>query len=412
MGGYRKLNRILRVYLWPCCLLLSATISSAKLAYRGDYRDGILEADLVAIVVQESPDTFRVEEVLLGSADKSTFINLPGFRLFTQQQYGSDIVDPISPNTRILLYLRHKNNPAEGWEVTDKGYAFFWVQHPEDTPRLRSSAEKAIALRRQWEEVADIPNPVRRAEALWPFLSQKDYGFDFANHTKTALQKIAPASGDYFAERFDSMPTWDRMDLFRDAGAYGGDKLHEKLTTFIRTQQETYESYASIHHLTSHDPPAVWYSMPVAVRDSTGNVSYGLAGLASYHRQDDLPLIREIARWGVKFGQQQTSEAALRAFKMMPDQDNLPVIALIARKFRNSGDETFPIEVMWSLCAHKYVQTIPQLAPFVSYGYFGAEAEAALTEIVGRDLGDEPRPWLVWYKTRTAKTTATGTQSR
>src|SRR6202453_805064 len=129
MGAYRKLNRIFRVYVWPCCLLLSATISFAKLAYRGDYRGGILEADLVAIVVQESPDTFRVEEVLLGSADKSTSINLPGFRLFTQQQYGSDIVDPISPDTRILLYLRHKNDPAEGWEVTDKGFAFFWVQH-------------------------------------------------------------------------------------------------------------------------------------------------------------------------------------------------------------------------------------------------------------------------------------------
>jgi hypothetical protein len=390
-----------------CCLLVSSTVIFAKLVAGRDYRRGILDAEFVTIVSQEIPDNFRVEEVFLGGSPTGGSIRLPGFRLVTEQQYGPDIIEPITPNTRILLYLRHKKDAPSDWEILDFGWSFFWVQNPEQTQQLRSLAEKAIDLRGRWEEAANISDPMQRAAALWPFLSAKDFGSSFADHTKSALQKIAPASGDYFAERFDDMPTWDRMDLFRNAGAYGGDKLHEKLTSFIQTQQEIYESYASIHNLKGDDAQAVWYSMPVAVRDSTGNIYHGIAGLASFQRREDLPLIREIARWAVKYGQFPTCEGALDAFRTMPDEDNVAVIALIWQKFRGNRDEIFPVEMIEALSTHKYVQTIPLLAPLINYGAWGADAEAALTEIVGRDLGQKPGPWLVWYKTRSAETLST-----
>jgi len=402
-----KFRAILVVSLSLCGLLVSAPTSFAKLTAAGNYCEGILDAELVAIVVQSSPGSFRVEETFLGNAKEGDSIDLPGFRLFTEEAYGPDLIDPITPDTRILLYLRHSKDSPRNWQITDKGYAFFWVQSPEKTPQLRDTAQKGIALRRQWEAAVTISDPASRAEALWPFVVAQNYGVDISEHTKTALRKIAPISGDYFAKQFDSMPTRDRMDLFREAGAYGGEKLHRKLTSFIEMQQEIYENYAIAHNLSGNEAPNVWSLLPLAVQDSSGNVYYGVAGLASYKRRDDLPLIRKIARWAVKFGQQDTCDAVLDALKAMPDQVNLTVISLIAQKFRNTDDATFPIDVMSSLCAHKYVATIPLLAPFVSPDGFGEQAEAALTEIVGQDLGNKPAPWLAWYKTKVAKTVAT-----
>ena len=391
----------IRALLLLCYFFTASVNSFAKLVTRPDYRNGILDAELVIIVLQHSPGSFRVEEVFLGNANKGDSIELPGLRLFTEQQNGPDIVEPITPETRVLLFLHHKKDVPGAWEPTYFGYSFFWVQDSAQLTRLVTTAEQAVALRHQWEEAASISDLRRRAEALWPFLSMKDYGPDFLEHTKSALRNISPVSGDYFAEQFDSMPRWNRTDLLKDAGAYGGDKLHRTLTNYVAAQQQLYESSALTYKLDRNDALATWNTLPDNVKDIYGDIYYGLAGLASFQRRDDLPMIREIARWAVKYGLEQTCEAALDAFRTMPDKDNLPIISLIWEKFplgRGKGDESFHIDVIRTLCTHKYVQTIPLLAPFVTDGFAGAEAQAALAEIVGRDLGERPQPWLAWYK--------------
>jgi hypothetical protein len=402
MCSHCSLGGTIRALLLLCCLLLASTASFAKLVAGRDFRNGILDAELVVIVLQQSPDSFRVEEVFLGNANKGDSIQLSGFRLFTEQQYGPDIVEPITSDTRILLFLHHKKDTPTAWEPTYFGYSFFWVQNPQQMTQLSKTADQAVALRRQWEEAANISDPMRRAEALWPFLSMKDYGPDFLEHTKSALRNISPVSGDYFAEQFDNMPRWNRADLFKDAGAYGGDSLHRTLTNYIAAQQQLYESAALTYKLDRNDALASWNTTPENVKDIYGDIYYGLAGLASFRRRDDLPMIRDIARWAVKYGLEQTCEAALDAFRTMPDKDNLPVISLIWKRFplgSGKGDEIFHVDVIQALCTHKYVQTIPLLAPFVTDGFAGAEAQAALAEIVGRDLGQKPQPWLDWYKT-------------
>jgi hypothetical protein len=396
-------TQTIRALLLLCCSLLAGTDSFAKLVARRDFRDGVLDAELVVIVLQQSPDTFLVEEVFLGNIGNGDSIEVPGFRLFTEQRYGPDIVEPITSNTRILLFLHHKKDAPAGWEPTYFGNCFFWVQDPQQTNQLRSSAEQAVALRRQWEKAASTSDPRRRAEALWPFLSIKEYGPSFLEHTKAALQSIAPVSGDYFADQFVSMARSDRADLFKDAGAYGGEKLHETLTSYIKTQQQLYETFVSTSGLDGQDVLTRWNTLPEYVKDVYGDIYYGLAGLASFQRRDDLPLIRDIARWAVQFPLEQTCEAALDAFRRMPDENNLPVISLIWKKFplgRGNGDEIFHIDVIRTLCTHKYEATVPLLAPFVSDGFAGAEVQAALSEIVGRDLGNRPQPWLDWYETK------------
>jgi hypothetical protein len=392
---------MVRALLLLCCFFPASINCFAKLTTRPDYRNGILDAELVIIVLQHSPDGFRVGEVFLGNANKGDSIELPGFRLFTEQRYGPDIAEPITADTRVLLFLHHKKDAPAVWEPTYFGYSFFWVQDPTQLIQLERTAEQAVALRRRWEEAANISDLRRRAEALWPFLSMKDYGPDFLEHTKSALRNISPVSGDYFAEQFDNMPRWNRADLFKEAGAYGGDKLHRTLTNYIAAQQQLYESSAWTYKLDHNDALTSWNTMPENVKDITGDIYYGLAGLASFQRRDDLPMIQEIARWAIKYGLEQTCEAALEAFRIMPDRDNLPVISLIWRKFplgSGNGDEVFHVDFIHTLCAHKFAQTVPLLAPFVTDRFAGADAQVALSEIVGRDLGETPQRWLDWYK--------------
>jgi hypothetical protein len=60
-----------RVVLLLCCLLGFNTPTIAKLTAGFDYREGILDAELVCIVSQKTPDVFKVDEVFLATGQRS-----------------------------------------------------------------------------------------------------------------------------------------------------------------------------------------------------------------------------------------------------------------------------------------------------------------------------------------------------
>jgi hypothetical protein len=395
-----------RVVVIICCLLAFTASAIAKLTSGFDYRVGILDADLVCIVSQKMPDVFKVDEVFLATGPAPEYIRLPGFQLATQQQYGPDIVEPITADTRILMYLRHKKDSPASWEVSRHGISFSWVNNPEQTQQLRNVAEKAVDLRRRFEAASNIPGPLPRTAALWPFLDIAAFGPEVARRAEEVLKHTAPVAGDYIADHFYEGPDEERMDLLRDAGEYGGDRLHEKVKNLIPVHQSIYESYAVAHNFDGQLSQVAWNTMPDAIKNSYGYIYYGAAGLARFNRRDDLAQFREIGRWGVKYGLQQPCEAALDAFRAMPDEENLPVIALIRERFKkgvdgvatSEPDGLLKYETLQALETHIYVRSIPQLVPFLSNDGFGDEAEDALTKIVGRDLGRKPGPWLAWYE--------------
>jgi hypothetical protein len=386
------------------CLSLVANSASAKLVTPRDPRDAILDAELVVIVHQQAPGEFQVEEVFLGNAREGDSIVLPDFKLFTQQTHGPDIIDPITPDTRILLFLQHKKDAPQTWEPTYYGNSFFWVHDAQLLEQLRSTARFAVELRRTWQAADDIADPAQRVAALWTFLSWRDYGPNFFEHTNAELKKAAPAGGDLIAERLATMSPGDRSMLYKDAGDYGSEELHQALRNHLMLQLRLYEKAVSAWKLRPEDALANWNTLPGNVKDIYGEIYYGLAGLASFHDRSDLPDIREIARWAVQYHLEQTSEAALGAFRTMPDQANLPVISLIQEKFAihavENDTQSFNIELIRSLCTHKFPETVPILAPFVTDSFAGREAQAALADIAGQDLGDSPEPWLSWYRVK------------
>jgi hypothetical protein len=84
----------------------------------------------------------------------------------------------------------------------------------------------------------------------------------------------------------------------------------------------------------------------------------------------------------------------------LPDKENRAVIDAIWKEFSRRpwrGNELSPADVTTSLCAHRYPETVPILAPFLEHESVRGRVRRALQEIVGQDLGDRPQPWLDWY---------------
>lgn len=396
-----RVSRFRPVYGLVVSLLLSDSALSRIVPQR-DARQGILDAALVVIVKPQTATEYEIEEAFWGDASPGDSIHLPGFRLFTMQRYGPDLVEPISPGTRILLFLQHKKEDPSRWEPTQHGYCCFWVHDPGRVFELRNIAQEAMALRQRWEEAASIPDPRQRVEALWPYLRLMQYGSRFFERTKLELHKAGPVAGDYFAEQFDEMSRQDRSLLYHEAAAYGSEALHQTLIHHIKSQQQLYEHLLVEHGLDGKAVLEDWNNISEEIRNIYGEVYYALAGLAGFKDRNDLPMIREVALWAVEHGLGQTCEAALGAFRNMPDKSNLPIIEAIWKEYaplETEGNRIIRYEVIRSLTAHLFPETIPLLAPFVTDSFAGPEVRDALSKIVGQDLSGNPRPWLDWYQT-------------
>jgi hypothetical protein len=115
------------------CMGLGTLSGFARLVPPKDPLDGVLDAQLVVIVRQwpvENSKLFKIEEAFLGDARKGSSIDLDDFELSTVQQYGPPVVEPITPETRILLFLKCRKDSPAVWEPTYFKESFFWVKRP------------------------------------------------------------------------------------------------------------------------------------------------------------------------------------------------------------------------------------------------------------------------------------------
>src|ERR1041385_7446132 len=231
----------LRSFAGPICsillLLLAASQPAyAKLCLYPDPRGGVLNADVVVIVRQTSPDILQVEETFFGDSNVGDIIQLPDFRLATCQPDGPDVVEPITPDTHILLFLAKSDG---GWAITFYNHCYFWVHSFDRLDDLRKKATDALTLRKSWEAVRDIPNPVERVKALWSLLWDNEYSY-FFEQTKKELQKAAPVSGNFIASKFGSLSAAQRARIILEFGLFGGAQLHQAVSDFLTVQQNQY----------------------------------------------------------------------------------------------------------------------------------------------------------------------------
>ncbi len=387
------------------CTLLVAAPALAREVLPRNPREGVFDASLVVLVRQVKPDEFRIEEVFLGDKAAGTTLRLPKFHLYTQQEDGPDEVEAITPATRILLFLQPKaaaalqnEIPTYGdWQITEYGNCFFWVHDPAKMADLRKMAQDAVALRKAWEKARDISDPRRRAEALLPFLSE------VTAPTERELKRAAPISCDVLAERFDGLSSRDRLQVLLRAGSYGGKKLHDKVRDYMQKLQQSYERFLKDRGPGAEKLIEGWDRAPSELKEIYGESYYGLNSLVEFKDCNDLPFIRETAAWATKYRFRQTCEAALIGFRYMPEKKNLPLIDAIGKAFLpppDKANEAFAYDVSRTLCAHRYPETVPILAPFLAYEFGRRQVQDGLREIVGKDLGDQPQAWLDWYKRR------------
>ena len=121
-----------RLALLVLCVFLTVSNAVARLVSPKDPLDSVLDAQLVVIVRQapiERSNLFEIEEVFLGDKKRGDYIDVGHIKLEADQLHGPPVIEPISPNTRILLFLKAKKEILTAWEPTYY-QEFFWVQKP------------------------------------------------------------------------------------------------------------------------------------------------------------------------------------------------------------------------------------------------------------------------------------------
>jgi len=395
MFGFKSLAG---VCLFAGLLLMPSPVLSRSIPRR-DAREGVLDAEAIAIVSHQSQDDYKIEEVFLGAGEPGDLLHIPGFKLFTMEPYGPDLTEPISPETRILLFLQRKKDDLKSWEPTAYGYCFFWVQDPGTMFRLRNIAKQALDLRQQFEQAASISDPQQRVEALYPFLL--DNGLSFFQHTKAALSKDGTVAGDYIADRLESMTFDQRSMVIRVECSYGGKKLHAALLHHLQIEQGLWDKYVTGLGEDPRTSNAQWYDSPESIRYVDPEIAYALGALRYFHERGDLAVFRSIALWACKRDLAGVCSYALGAFREMPDAANLPVIAALWKESQVHPEyygETFRYDVGGALITHRFREAIPQLVQFLSADFvWSDDVNKSLASIVGRDLGRDPKAWLEWY---------------
>lgn len=387
----------------------------ARIIPRRDPLDGALDSTLIVIMKPEAPDTFRIEETFLGNMGAGEIIFLPGFKLVIEDLStsfsGMDRIEPIQRDTRILVFLKPSKAGSSAWEVAGSGNCYFWSHDSGKLSDLRAKAKRALDLRESWEAAYELPDERQRVEALWPFLWSHD-GSCF-QRTKAVLQEIGPGAGDYIAERWSGLSPNQKSSLLWKIAEFRSQRMHVALITDLHNQKASWErliarrgSFATYDQVS---PPERMHYNPRrpedaemdAADDIYGILYYGFEGLGDFRDRDDLPLIRESAEWGLKYGFKQLDDAALGAFGKMPDKANLPIIAAIWKEYSEKawvGNELRPFEVMQALKTHKYPEAIPLMAQFADVGFAQDIAHDFLVEMSGVDFGRDVGKWVDWYR--------------
>jgi hypothetical protein len=369
-----------RFHLGAFLLLLTIFESSApcnaKIIPKRDPLDGALDATLIVIMKQQSPDTFRVEESFLGGVGIGDLLLLPDFRLVVEDRstliVGMERIEPIHTDTRILVFLKPAKSGTQRWDVAGFGNCYFWTHDPGELDSLRAMAVSALDLRRSWEAARDLPDTRQRIEALWPYLW--NHNGSCYNQTKAVLREAGSVAGDYIAGQLNGM-TYRQKDVFlTEFGEYQSERLHSALIHELKTQETAWEKLvrrrAKFEHYDEVVPPGrMHYSIrrpqdaeADEAEDIYGVLYQGFTGLSGFHDRNDLPFIRESALWGVRYRFKQLDDAALESFGKMPDKGNLPVIEAIWKEYSERpfrGNELTPFDVIRALKEHRFPEAIP-----------------------------------------------------
>jgi len=385
-----------------CGTLVLCVSCLARLVPPHDPLNGVLDAELVVTVCRSPVDKtgklFMVTGVFWGDAQYGDSIDLGDFKLRIPQREGDDIVEPITAETAILLYLQRSKTSPNQWEPTYYRESYFWTQRPEDYALLRLTAQRAVALRRKWEYAAAIPDFRQRLSALWPFWSF-EYGVDFFVRTEEQLNKIAPP--EFFDRPFPEDSNYPRE---RD---YLTEEWHKKVRIRLQGLEHRYREHVSASDRSRNEVDG---RKKETEEELAREIASGIYELSAAQNYQDLPLIRELAFLSAEYHQERIAYAALNALWFIREKTSLPAIEAILNAFRPDHKPGTWNSVVWSaeklVCDYHYAEAVPLLATFVADEYTGKGAQFCLSETIGLDFGENPRAWIDWYQSE-VKTAST-----
>lgn len=380
-------------------LALAGVRCEARLEFPGDSLQ-IDNANLVVIVAPVSGQNFRVERVEWDDNTIKTRVGdtliLPPFELGRLRLFRPDSIKPFTPDTRILLYLR-RDAKTNRLSIAQAGRAFFWVEKSEQIGRLIRQAQRLVAAQREWKSALAAPRGVRRVAAIYPFLAKYEWRFNL--RARRELTKMGALSGDYLAPRLATLHSTTRRTILDDISGIRSPKLHRALLLHLAQQQKRYENHLAASGPNEKKRIDAWNNLPPVTRSVRAELWSGLRALTAFKARRDLPFIRHVARWSVKYRFRDNADVALDAFYLMPDRANVAVVGALWKEFSTHKFPAYalsPFKVKHTLASHRFPETVTVLAPFLHHKNrdLVQQTRALLVRLVGRDVGSEPRAWI------------------
>jgi len=385
-----------------------------------DHRYGGYLATHVAIVKAVDKDNYQVEEVFQGKFNTKEVLNLPYiyrsyfFSLHLRSSVASRSGKPrpfkreniLNSDTRILVYLKLKEKDGkEGLKIVQQGESFFIVRSLKAVSRLREMAKSSIQLQKVLKKASITKVPKKRMDVLWPYFFECRKSFYLKNYCGRLTYELGKPAGDYILERIKDLEDWQRRDLFQLFPSYNNKKMHEFLKKHLKLQPKVYMV------LLKETTPTE--KSKVEERISNELLS-GLIGLGGFNNYKDLNLIQNLTVWALNHGLKNGSKGGILAFRNLPHKKNLFIMERVWEKFGNKKYPEKPIDnhkirywdFMYTLEKHSYPESVPLLVKFLNYRANHekiSHAQKVLTQIVGKDLGSSPEPWLKWYEKQKKK---------
>jgi len=407
----------------PLLVLCIAAPALAETAPRQDPNDAVFTATAVVIVAPDKPDTFTIERSYRGDLAIGSKIELPKFKLITYGLLQEPHVQPLTDDTRILMFLRpDAKNPAV-LEITDWGYAYF-TRDVAKIDELEAIAKRAIALHKKWQDARDLPDRQDRVEALFPYLLEWRPDARQHRHTDRScrtltlaeLAKLNPASGDYLATRLATVSPRDREHLLQDISELPSPAAHGAAIVSVDRALERFSTYLADHNLKTLDARKNWLDLPEQLQDDYAIAYYGLAAVASFKDPTDLPYFRRLVSLLVANNFDGPLEMCLRAMAANPVAENVPVLVSIwegygpiwqdfkARNFSVTNAPSVPIALARASSAHKDRRLIPVLLEMLDNPIGRDFSLSSLRELTGKDFRTDAE-WRAWYAPQPAAKT-------
>lgn len=278
-------------------------------------------------------------------------------------------------------------------QVINPGPYYLLPDPCHDVITLRKLIASLLPRRRAFDLAINEPDPSARLDRLAPFL-QPEVLWSYFRRSAELLSAMGPA-GIAILQREAERPEQQKRqcELIQ---IMGRSKDASAVPYLIGIAHDARLQLAAVAGAFDRE------RVSMAALEAMNRWSSAIYALAESGDERALAEFRETAIWGAHHRVQELVEYSVRGLGRRPRAENIPcftaVFAALPRE--TDGFGRFPAYyALLALIEHRYSDALPIFCTQLDHPdeYNRRQAHRGLVELIGRDLGTSPEPWLALY---------------